>query len=81
MLKMWLQISSPSVGKVEKQQYEPFTFIMAVCHLHLNLHTHSIHSKMPYLRNTQKNTIFVVLCVTSKKKHVAGTLEMPDVKF
>lgn len=32
MLKKWLWISSPSVGKVVKQQYDSFTFIMAFCH-------------------------------------------------
>lgn len=49
--------------------------------LHLHLHTHSIHSKTPYLENTQKHRSFffvVVLCVTSKKKKI--TLETQHVK-
>lgn len=50
--------------------------------LHLHQHTHSIHSKMPYLKNTQKRTsFFVVLCVTSKKFFFVVTLEMQDVKL
>lgn len=67
--------------KVVKEQYECF-FHLHYGGLSLHPHTHSIHSKMAFLENTQKHSSFFCCIVCHiKAKNVVVILEMQDVNL